>query len=86
MSNPVTQDWTKQAGRSTTREAPERRKRSIIVNEAVQSMVLTDAARNHLSAELDRLWQRSDPLEVEVTNDLSIVGDHGNSAEKIPTN
>ncbi len=49
-------------------------------------MVLTDAARNHLSAELDRLWQRSDPLEVEVTNDLSIVGDHGNSAEKIPTN
>ncbi len=42
-----------------------------------------DAARENLAAELDRLKQRRDRLEVEVKNDRGMVGDHGDAAEAI---
>jgi len=42
-----------------------------------------DAARENLAAELDRLRQRHDRLEVEVKNDRGVVGDHGDAAEAI---
>jgi len=42
-----------------------------------------DAARENLTAELDRLRQRHDRLEVEVKNDRGVVGDHGDAAEAI---
>jgi transcription elongation factor GreA len=42
-----------------------------------------DAARENLAAELDRLRQRRDRLEVEVKNDRGMVGDHGDAAEAI---
>lgn len=39
--------------------------------------------RQNLAAELDRLRQRRDRLEVEVKNDRGMVGDHGDAAEAI---
>ncbi|OBG29916.1 GreA/GreB family elongation factor [Mycobacterium sp. 852002-51057_SCH5723018] len=42
-----------------------------------------DAARENLAAELDRLRQRRDRLEVEVKNDRGMIGDHGDAAEAI---
>ncbi|OBF55699.1 nucleoside diphosphate kinase regulator [Mycobacterium sp. 852002-50816_SCH5313054-b] len=42
-----------------------------------------DVARETLAAELDRLKQRRDRLEVEVKNDRGMVGDHGDAAEAI---
>ncbi|OBG35699.1 GreA/GreB family elongation factor [Mycobacterium sp. E3198] len=42
-----------------------------------------DTARENLAAELDRLKQRRDRLEVEVKNDRGMVGDHGDAAEAI---
>src|SRR6201988_5563793 len=51
------------------------------VSEKVQSAA--DAARENLAAELDRLRQRRDRLEVEVKNDRGMVGDHGDAAEAI---
>lgn len=42
-----------------------------------------DAARKNLAAELERLRQRRDRLEVEVKNDRGMVGDHGDAAEAI---
>ena len=42
-----------------------------------------DAARENLAAELDRLKQRRNRLEVEVKNDRGMVGDHGDAAEAI---
>lgn len=42
-----------------------------------------DVARENLAAELDRLKQRRDRLEVEVKNDRGMVGDHGDAAEAI---
>lgn len=42
-----------------------------------------DAARVNLAAELDRLKQRRDRLEVEVKNDRGMIGDHGDAAEAI---
>ncbi|MCW2659212.1 MAG: nucleoside diphosphate kinase regulator [Mycobacterium sp.] len=42
-----------------------------------------DAARANLAAELDRLKQRRDRLEVEVKNDRGMIGDHGDAAEAI---
>ncbi|OMC13129.1 MULTISPECIES: GreA/GreB family elongation factor [unclassified Mycobacterium] len=44
---------------------------------------VADAARENLAAELDRLRQRRDRLEVEVKNDRGMVGDHGDAAEAI---
>ena len=44
---------------------------------------VADAARANLAAELDRLKQRRDRLEVEVKNDRGMVGDHGDAAEAI---
>ena len=42
-----------------------------------------DAARENLAAELNRLRQRRDRLEVEVKNDRGMIGDHGDAAEAI---
>ncbi|AKN15785.1 GreA/GreB family elongation factor [Mycobacterium haemophilum] len=53
------------------------------MSEEVQSTGLADAARNHLAAELNRLRQRRDRLEVEVKNDRGMIGDHGDAAEAI---
>jgi transcription elongation GreA/GreB family factor len=44
---------------------------------------VADAAKENLAAELDRLRQRRDRLEVEVKNDRGMVGDHGDAAEAI---
>jgi transcription elongation GreA/GreB family factor len=51
------------------------------VSKKAQSAV--DAARENLAAELERLKQRRDRLEVEVKNDRGMVGDHGDAAEAI---
>lgn len=53
------------------------------VSEEVETTGLADAARENLAAELDRLRQRRDRLEVEVKNDRGMVGDHGDAAEAI---
>ncbi|BBX99151.1 GreA/GreB family elongation factor [Mycobacterium lacus] len=53
------------------------------MSEEVESTGLADAARDHLAAELNRLRQRHDRLEVEVKNDRGMVGDHGDAAEAI---
>ena len=58
-----------------------RRERSTDVSNKRQSAA--DAARENLAAELDRLRQRRDRLEVEVKNDRGMVGDHGDAAEAI---
>ena len=42
-----------------------------------------DAARENLAAELVRLRQRRDRLELEVKNDRGMIGDHGDAAEAI---
>ena len=55
--------------------------RSTDVSENVHSAA--DAARENIAAELDRLRQRRDRLEVEVKNDRGMVGDHGDAAEAI---
>ena len=47
----------------------------------VQSVA--DAARENLVAELDRLRQRREQLELEVKNDRGMIGDHGDAAEAI---
>jgi len=51
------------------------------VSKKVQSAA--DAARENLAAELERLKQRRDRLEVEVKNDRGMIGDHGDAAEAI---
>jgi transcription elongation factor GreA len=51
------------------------------VSEEAQSVA--NAARENLAAELDRLRQRRDRLEVEVKNDRGMIGDHGDAAEAI---
>lgn len=53
------------------------------MSEKVESKGLADAARDHLAAELARLRQRRDRLEVEVKNDRGMIGDHGDAAEAI---
>ena len=53
------------------------------MSENVESTGPADAAQNPLAAELDRLRQRRDRLEVEVKNDRGMVGDHGDAAEAI---
>lgn len=53
------------------------------MSEKVESNGLADAARDHLAAELARLRQRRDRLEVEVKNDRGMIGDHGDAAEAI---
>ncbi len=58
-----------------------RRERSTDVSNKRQSAA--EAARENLAAELDRLRQRRDRLEVEVKNDRGMVGDHGDAAEAI---
>jgi transcription elongation factor GreA len=51
------------------------------VSDEVQSVA--DAARDQLAAELARLRQRRDRLEVEVKADRGRSGDHGDAAEAI---
>jgi transcription elongation GreA/GreB family factor len=51
------------------------------VRDKVQSVA--DAARDQLAAELARLRQRRDRLEVEVKADRGMIGDHGDAAEAI---
>jgi transcription elongation GreA/GreB family factor len=53
------------------------------VSEKVESTQPADAAQNALAAELDRLRQRRDRLEIEVKNDRGMIGDHGDAAEAI---
>jgi len=69
------------APRHGSRQAPG--ERSAHVSEEVETTGLADAARENLAAELDRLRQRRDRLEVEVKNDRGMVGDHGDAAEAI---
>lgn len=57
--------------------------RSADVSEEAQSTDVAAAARENLAAELARLRQRHDRLEVEVKNDRGMVGDHGDAAEAI---
>lgn len=45
--------------------------------------ITTDVNDEPLAAELDRLKQRRDRLEIEVKNDRGMVGDHGDAAEAI---
>lgn len=47
----------------------------------VQSVA--DAAKESLAAELDRLRQRREQLDLEVRNDRGMTGDHGDAAEAI---
>jgi len=51
------------------------------VSEEGQSVA--EAARQQLAAELARLRQRRDRLEIEVKNDRGMVGDHGDAAEAL---
>jgi transcription elongation GreA/GreB family factor len=51
------------------------------VSKKAQSVA--DAARDQLAAELARLRQRRDRLEVEVKDDRGMIGDHGDAAEAI---
>ncbi len=44
---------------------------------------VADAAKNQLAAELDRLRQRRERLELEVKDDRGMIGDHGDAAEAI---
>ncbi|QLL07323.1 GreA/GreB family elongation factor [Mycobacterium vicinigordonae] len=53
------------------------------MSKEAQSTDPAAAARENLAAELDRLKQRYDRLEVEVKNDRGMVGDHGDAAEAI---
>ena len=53
------------------------------MSEERESTGLADAARNHLAAELNRLRQRRERLQIEVKNDRGMVGDHGDAAEAI---
>ena len=53
------------------------------MSEKVESIGPADAAQNPLAAELDRLRQRRDRLEIEVKNDRGMIGDHGDAAEAI---
>ncbi|BDB45684.1 MULTISPECIES: GreA/GreB family elongation factor [Mycobacterium] len=53
------------------------------MSEEAQATDLAAAARENLAAELERLKQRHDRLEVEVKNDRGMVGDHGDAAEAI---
>jgi transcription elongation factor GreA len=51
------------------------------VSEEVQSVA--DAARHQLAAELARLRNRRDLLQIEVKDDRGMIGDHGDAAEAI---
>lgn len=53
------------------------------MSEEVQPSGLAAAGREHLAAELARLRQRRERLEIEVKNDRGMVGDHGDAAEAI---
>ncbi len=74
---------TRYSGRSATCRSRVPCERSANVSEEVETTGLADAARENLAAELDRLRQRRDRLEVEVKNDRGMVGDHGDAAEAI---
>jgi transcription elongation factor GreA len=79
----ATHKVTSQSGRPATYQSRAPRERSANVSEEVETTGLADAARENLAAELDRLRQRRDRLEVEVKNDRGMIGDHGDAAEAI---
>src|ERR1700744_1946508 len=66
---------------NSRRNHPGACERSTDVSEKAQSAA--DAARENLAAELDRLRQRREQLELEVKNDRGMIGDHGDAAEAI---
>jgi transcription elongation factor GreA len=53
------------------------------VSEEVESTRLSDEARQRITAELSRLRERRDRLEVEVRNDRGSVSDHADAADAI---
>ncbi|WP_375485072.1 GreA/GreB family elongation factor [uncultured Mycobacterium sp.] len=53
------------------------------MSEHKESTGLADEVRDRIAAELDRLRQRRDRLELEVENDRGMVGDHGDAADAI---
>jgi transcription elongation factor GreA len=57
--------------------------RSAKVSEQVEPTGLSDEARERISAELDRIRERRDRLEVEVRNDRGAVSDHADAADAI---
>jgi transcription elongation factor GreA len=57
--------------------------RPTTVSEHDESTKLADEARDRVAAELVRLRQRRDRLEIEVLNDRGMVGDHGDAADAI---
>jgi transcription elongation factor GreA len=65
------------------RHSRSRCERSAGVSEELEPTGLSDATRERLAAELARLRERRDRLEVEVKNDRGMVGDHGDAAEAI---
>ena len=48
-----------------------------------ESTGLAEEARGRVAAELARLRERRDKLEIEVENDRGMVGDHGDAADAI---
>lgn len=48
-----------------------------------ESTGLADEARGRVAAEVARLRERRDQLEIEVENDRGMVGDHGDAADAI---
>ncbi|GFG74033.1 GreA/GreB family elongation factor [Mycobacterium botniense] len=53
------------------------------MSEEVEPTGLADAARARIAAELARLRERRNQLEIEVKNDRGMVGDHGDAADAI---
>lgn len=53
------------------------------VSKQDESTGLADEARGRVAAELTRLRERRDQLEIEVENDRGMVGDHGDAADAI---
>lgn len=53
------------------------------MSEEVEATGLSDVARERITAELDRLRERRDRLEIEVRNDRGSVSDHADAADAI---
>jgi transcription elongation factor GreA len=57
--------------------------RSATLSKKVESTGLSGGAHERISAELDRIRERRDRLEVEVRNDRGAVSDHADAADAI---
>ncbi|OBI42733.1 nucleoside diphosphate kinase regulator, partial [Mycobacterium kyorinense] len=53
------------------------------MSEEVETTGLSEGARERITAELDRLRERRDRLEIEVRNDRGSVSDHADAADAI---